>query len=109
MMTRTAWSHLQQVSLGTRQVMVEDEEFVHGFDTGYDTCHTYHHHTHTDEVMSTDTFLFLLRNGWGAGRSDQWTTGYIMGWLAAFYEQEEGQLALSTDVSAPCDREGGNL
>ncbi len=42
-MMRTAPLHLQQVSLGTRQILVEDEEFVRGFDIGYDTYHTYHY------------------------------------------------------------------
>lgn len=50
-------------------------------------------------MIGTNTLLFLLKNGWNAGPSDQWTTGYIMGWLVAFYEQEDGQSERSTDVN----------
>ena len=96
----------QQIMLGTMLLLINDADFLHGYDNGYETFHTYHP---KEEAVDTSTLLFLLKNGWNAGHSDQWVTGYIMGWLAAFYEQEKGQLALSTSVSAPCDREDGNL
>ena len=89
--------HQQQIALGTTLLLIDDADFLQGFDNGYETCHTYHP---KGEAIDTSTFLFLLRNGWDTGHSDQWNTGYIMGWLAAFYEQEKGQLALSTYVSA---------
>jgi hypothetical protein len=89
-MARLEGLHTFCASLGKRQVLIEDEEFMRGFNIGYDTFHA--HHTQDDEMIGTTTLLFLLKNGWNAGMSDQWTTGYIMGWLAAFYEQEDGQL-----------------
>lgn len=91
----------QQVALGTILIMIEGEEFIGGFESGYDSYHTYHHR---DEVIETSTLLFLLKNGWNGDKSEMWTTGYIMGWLAAFYEQEEGQLALCIPVTG--QREG---
>ncbi len=86
----------QQVSLGATSILIEDKEFIGGFENGYDSYHTYHQQ---GEVIEISTFLFLLKNGWDGERSEMWTTGYIMGWLAAFYEQEEGQLALSVSVA----------
>ncbi len=83
------------LSIGTRTILSEDEDFVHGYTNGYETHHTYHQH---NDLLDTSTLLFLLRNGWDAGHSDEWNTGYIMGWLAGFYEQEAGQLALSMNV-----------
>ncbi len=91
-MTHLAW---QQITIGNAHILVDDEDFVQGYHDGYETCHTYHHH---EEMIDTSTFLFLLRNGWDTGRSEQWNTGYILGWLAAFYEQEKGTLALCVDV-----------
>ena len=55
--------------------------------------------TKKEECRDTTLLLFLFRNGWGAGQSDMWMTGYIMGWLTAFYEQEDGQLALCISVA----------
>ncbi len=81
--------------------MIDDEEFVSGFESGYDSYHTYHHR---DEVIETTTLLFLLKNGWNGGPSDLWNTGYIIGWLAGFYEQEQGTLALCIPVTQ--QREG---
>ncbi len=101
MMMRVAGGRILRASLGIRQVLIENEEFMRGFDTGYDIYHT--HHTQDDEVIGTTTLLFLFKNGWNAGQSDEWTTGYIMGWLAAFYEQEHGMLALSMSVTQQCE------
>ncbi len=88
----------QQIALGTTLLLIDDEDFLHGYDNGYETFHTYRS---KEEAVDTSTLLCLLRNGWNAGHNnDQWNTGYIVGWLAAFYEQENGQFALSTYVSA---------
>ncbi len=84
------------VSIGKMSVLVEDEDVMQAYDAGYETYHRYHHQ---DEVIDATTLLFQLRNGWNSGCSDMWNTGYIMGWLAGFYEQEEGQLARSIDVN----------
>lgn len=91
-------AHVQQqvVAIGTRSVLVEDEDLVRAYDAGYEAYHQYHRH---DDVIDSAILLFHLRNGWNNGCSDMWNTGYIIGWLAAFYEQEEGQLARSTDVN----------
>jgi hypothetical protein len=94
---------LSIVTIGNKTVCIEDEEFVRGFETGYDAYRMYHRRD--DEVICTHTFLFLLKNGWNAGQSDQWITGYITGWYAAFHEQEHGQLALSVEVNGT-DGEG---
>ncbi len=95
----------QQATIGNALLMIDDEDFVSGYHEGYENCHVYHHkeegyenchvyHHKEEEGVDTSTLLFLLKNGWDAGHSDQWNTGYIVGWLAAFYEQEHGQLAL---------------
>lgn len=81
----------QQATVGTTFLIIDDEDFLHGYHEGYTTCQTYHHNK---ESLNTSILLFLLKNGWDAGYSDHWNTGYIVGWLAAFYEQEQGQLAL---------------
>ena len=92
--------HQQQVMIGTIHLLIDDEDFLRSYRNGYETFHTYHS---KEESMDISTLLFLLRNGWDAEHSDSWMTGYIMGWLAAFYEQEEGQFALSTDETRLCD------
>lgn len=84
------------VALGAMFLLIEDEEFIGGFEHGYDIYHTHHQH---GEVIETGTLFFLLKNGWNADQSEMWTTGYIMGWLAGFYEQEDGQLALYIPVT----------
>jgi len=100
--TMTTGPHFQQqqVSLGATLIMIEDEEFIGGFETRYDSYHTYHQQ---GEVIEISTLLFLLKNGWNGERSEMWTAGYIMGWLAGFYEQEDGQLALSVPVTQQCE------
>lgn len=91
-------THVQQqrASIGNRSVVVEDEDFVRAYNAGYETYYLYHR---DDEVIDVSLLLFQLRNGWNGERSDMWTTGYIMGWLGAFYEQEDGQLALCVPVT----------
>ncbi len=89
-----------RVSIGNKSILVEDEEFAHAYDAGYETYHRYHR---DDDVIDSAILLFQLRNGWNGGCSAMWTTGYIMGWLAAFYEQEEGQLAFSVYLSESCE------
>jgi len=79
-----------RVSIGNRSVLVEDEEFVYAYDAEYETYHRYHRQ---GDVIDSAILLFQLRNGWNERCSEMWNTGYIMGWLAAFYEQEDGQLA----------------
>ncbi len=96
---------LQQIALGNTLLILDDEDFLHGYTNGYENSHTYH--PKGEEGIDTSTLLFLLKNGWDAGHTDQWNTGYIMGWLAAFYEQEAGQFALSTYVTTSCERRGG--
>jgi hypothetical protein len=78
--------------IGTKGVLVEDDEFVHGYDDGYTVYHQYYH---DEKVLNAYVLLMQLRNGWGdeAYVSDMHTTGFLVGWLAAFLEQEEGQLA----------------
>jgi len=97
-------THLQQqrVAIGNILLILDDEDFLRGYTNGYETSHTYHP---KGEGIDTSTLLFLLKNGWDAGHTDQWNTGYIMGWLAAFYEQEAGQFALSVYVSTHYDPE----
>ncbi len=86
----------QSVTIGTIPLLTEDKDFADGFERGYDNYHTYHRRS---EVIETSTLFFLLRNGWNADHSEMWTTGYIMGWLAGLYEQEDGQLALCMPVT----------
>ncbi len=92
----------QQVTLGNTLLMIDDEDFLRGYNNGYETSHAYHQ---KEDAVDTSILLFLLKNGWDAGHTDQWNTGYILGWLSAFYEQEDGQLALSTYVSVVCEPE----
>jgi len=85
-------THVQQphlISIGNKSVLVEDENFAHAYDVGYETYYRYHR---DDDVIDSAILLFQLRNGWNDACSEMETTSYIMGWLAAFYEQEEGQL-----------------
>jgi len=97
MMTQPYFQHQPQyITIGTIPLLVEEKEFIGGFDSGYDSYHTYHQ---CGEVIETSTLLFLIKNGWNGDHSDMWTTGYIMGWLAAFYEQEDGQLALCVPLT----------
>ncbi len=100
--TMTTESQFQQVFPGTVTIAEEDEEFVNGFDRGYKSYHTFHLQ---GEIIETSTFLFLLKNGWNAGTSDMWNTGYIMGWLKGFYEQEDRQRVRSTYICGRSDGE----
>ena len=97
MTTQPSFQHQSQyITIGTIPLLIEDKEFVSGFERGYESYHTYHQH---GEVIETSTLLFLLRNGWNADHTDMWTTGYIMGWLAGLYEQENGQFALCMPIT----------
>ena len=84
----------QQVRIGKLTLHIDDTDFLRGYNTGYQTFHT--HHTQDGCIDSAHLF-FLFRNGWGAGHSDMWMTGYIMGWLGALYEQDTGQFAFVTE------------
>ncbi len=84
------------IRIGNKSVVVEDDHFVQAYDAGYEAYYRYHR---DDGVIDASLLLFQLRNGWNGECSDMWTTGYLMGWLTAFYEQEEGQLARSIDVN----------
>ena len=86
--------HQQQVRIGTMHLLIDDTDFLRGYNTGYRTFHTHHAQ---GECIDIAHLLFLFRNGWGAGHSDMWMTGYITGWLGALYEQDAGQFALLTD------------
>ena len=88
----------QMISIGKKMVLVEDEEFERAYDKGYENYHRYHH---DDEVIDSALLLFQVRNGWNGEHSEMQITAYIVGWLAAFYEQEEGQLARTVDVCGP--------
>ncbi len=102
MTTEPSFQHQpQHITFGTIPLLIEDKEFVGGFESGYGSYHTYHQR---GEVIETSTFLFLLKNGWNGDRSEMWTAGYIVGWLAGLYEQEDGQLALCIPVTE--QREG---
>jgi len=92
-MPQVQQSHM--ISIGNKSVLVEDEEFARAYDVGYETYHRYHR---DEDVIDSAILLFQLRNGWNGDRSDMWTTGYLLGWLAAFYEREEGQLARTVDI-----------
>jgi hypothetical protein len=92
-------SEVQQsytIPIGNKAIAIEDDDFVQGYDAGYDAYRRYHR---DDTVIDASLLLSRLRNGWNSECSDMWTTGYLMGWLTAFYEQEEGQLARSIDVN----------
>jgi len=93
--------HPHLVSIGKMAVLVEDGDFARAYDAGYET---YHHYHRDDDVIDSAILLFQVRNGWNDTCSEMETTGFIMGWLAAFYEQEEGQLALCVPVTQ--QREG---
>ena len=99
----TSIPQYQQIALGAILLLIDDEDFLHGYTNGYETFHVYH--PNEERRVDTSTLLFLLKNGWNAGQTDQWNTGYIIGWLAALYEQEDGQFAFSTSISAPCEAE----
>ncbi len=88
---------LHMISIGNKTILAEDAGFAHGYDAGYETYYCYHRN---DDVFDLSLLLFQLRNGWNSDCSEIETTGYIMGWFAAFYEQEKGQLSRSIDVNA---------
>ena len=89
----------QRATIGTAFLTISDEDFVQGYHEGYTTYQNYHSQ---EDAVDTATLLFLIKNGWDAGHSDQWNTGYITGWLAAFYEQEQGQLVLRIHEQYVC-------
>ncbi len=96
-------THVQQphlISIGNKSVLVEDGDFARAYDGGYETYHRYHR---DNDVIDSAILLFQVRNGWNAACSEMETTGFIMGWLAAFYEQEDGQMALSVSVTQHCE------
>ena len=84
----------QQLRIGTLTLHIDDRDFLRGYNTGYRTFHAHHVEGGCIDIAH---LFFLFRNGWGAGHSDIWMTGYIMGWLAALYEQDKGQFALWID------------
>ncbi len=88
--------HAHVVSIGKMSVLVEDEDLVQAYDAGYEAYNRYHRQ---DDVIDASLLLFQLRNGWNSECSDMWNTGYLMGWLAGFYEQEQGVLALCMAVT----------
>lgn len=97
-MTQVQRPHV--ISIGNKRVLVEDEDFARSYDKGYETYHRYHH---DDEMVDSALLLFQVRNGWNDAHSEMETTAYIMGWLAAFYEQEQGQLAQFVSVMGDCE------
>lgn len=82
------------MTLGNMSVLVEEVDFVQGYHRGYENYVQYHRN---DEAIEAALFMALVRNGWNETTSAMWQTGYILGWLAAFYGQEEGHLQLSAD------------
>lgn len=90
----------QQVAIGKTLLLIDDKDFLPGYTDGYETFHAYRS---KGDGVDSSTLLFLLRNRWDTGHTDQWNTGYIMGWIAAFYEQENGQFTLSTSLNEAYD------
>ncbi len=84
------------ISIGNKTVLVEDEEFARAYDKGYETYHRYHR---DEEVIDSALLLFQVRNGWNDACSDLYNVGFLLGWLAAFYEQKDGHLALYAPVT----------
>jgi hypothetical protein len=91
-------SSIITVTIGSKTALVDEsdhDEFVRGYDDGYETCHR---HRPDNRTVYASTLLFHLRNGWNDTRSDMYNTGFQVGWLAAFLEPEDGQLARCVDV-----------
>ncbi len=92
---------MSTMTIGTKAVLLDEsdyDEFVRGYDDGYETCHR---HRRDNTTIYASTLLFYVRNGWNDTRSDMYNTKFQVGWLAAFLEQEEGQLARCVDINSP--------
>ncbi len=97
---------LSTVTIGAKTVLLDEsdyDEFVRGYDDGYETCHR---HRRDNTTICASTLLFYVRNGWNDAVSVMYNTGFLVGWLAAFLEQEEGQLARCVDINSP---DGGGI
>ena len=88
-----AQQHAYSMSIGSKTVLVDDEEFVRAYDKGHATYYRYHR---DEQVMDVALLAFQVQSS-----SEMHHIGAILGWLAAFFEQEEGQLARTFEVHAP--------
>jgi hypothetical protein len=78
--------------IGDKTVLVDDAEFVRAYDKGHATYYRYHS---DEKVIDVALLAFQVQSGSG---SEMHHIGTILGWLAAFFEQEKGQLARTIDV-----------
>ena len=91
-----------KMSIGDKTVLVDDDEFVRAYDKGHATYYRYHRN---EKVIDVALLAFQVQSGSG---SEMHPIGAILGWLAAFFEQEEGQLARSVAVNGMDDDGGSN-
>ncbi len=89
--------HPYRMSIGGKTVLVDDDEFVRAYDKGHATYYRYHR---DEKVIDVALLAFQVQSGSG---SEMHHIGAILGWLAAFFEQEEGQLACSIEVNGTND------
>jgi hypothetical protein len=81
--------------IGDKTVLVDDDEFVLAYDQGHATYYRYHR---DEKVIDAALLAFQIQSGSGP---EMRPIGAILGWLAAFFEQEEGQLARTVDIHTP--------
>ena len=86
------------MSIGSKTVLVDDEEFVRAYDKGHATYYRYHR---DEQVIDVALLAFQVQSAGHDDSSEMHHIGGILGWLAAFFEQEEGQLARIIDIHAP--------
>ncbi len=90
------------VTLGTTKHILLDEseveEFIRGFDDGYES--SYYETPHDNCMLSLSHVLMQVQNSWNHAPSPVLYAGFLVGWLALFFEQEQGEFARTQDVSS---------
>jgi hypothetical protein len=90
------------MSIGDKTVLVDDAEFVRAYDQGHATYYRYHR---DEKVIDVALLAFQVQSGSG---TEMHHIGAILGWLAAFFEQEPGQLARCSDLKRTERERGGS-
>jgi hypothetical protein len=81
--TTNVVSLLESPEILLHRIRGKHPDFQEGFVEGVAQYQHWHQH---EEWVGTSTLLFLVRNGWGNNtRTEMWQTGYIVGWLFAFF------------------------
>ncbi len=96
--TDTGFSH---VTLGAiKHILLDEsevEEFVCGYDQGYASA--YDETPHNNNLLSLSHVLMQVQNNWNHAVSPVVCAGFLVGWLALFFEQEQGEFARTQSVS----------